>query len=104
MLLPSLGRRLVQGWSADPNPAGPISAIAPSPHANSQGRPVVPAWCDRNPTPAENQLRFLFGTYLCPLPSTSRYFDWVLVIHAMRVLRAPFVRDVLSIKRKRTQA
>jgi hypothetical protein len=89
----------VRGWSAGPNPAGPISAIAPSPNANSQGRPVVPAWCDRIPTPAENQLRFLFGTHLCPLPSTSRYFYSALVIHAMRLLRAPVLKDALSIKR-----
>jgi hypothetical protein len=92
MPLPSLGRRLVRGWSAGPNPAGSISAVAPSPNANSQGCPVVPAWCDR--------LRKInCGSYLghlCPLSSTSRYFDSALVIHAMRVLRAPVVRDVLS--------
>jgi hypothetical protein len=29
-------------------------------------RPCRTAWCDQISTPAENQLRFLFGTHLCP--------------------------------------
>src|SRR5260370_520127 len=29
-------------------------------------RPCTTAWCDQISTPAENQLRFLFGTHLCP--------------------------------------